>query len=417
MKKSFSFVMMIVISLVFFAGCVTELVVPENDVNSPASEASEGSSNPADELGIGKGTLKLYLTDAPGDFKELNIVISRIDGHISVEGEEEEGYWDTLKDWTENGGLGLPVDLLTLQGVSLLLGSMDLPANHYTQLRVFLMEEAELVLEGEGSPDGPTVSQTLTIPSSATSGIKLNRPFDIVEGGITKLTLDFDAEKSIIKTGNGKYKMKPVIHLISETYLTEELPEVFGSVSGNVSYYDSLDLELTGIVGANIELAGGAYIFANTTTTSGEVDLEGNFSLTNVPAGTYALNVVADGYDNYSESIEVTAGANTPVDVVFLVEEPGGISGSVVVSGTTTAIEGAMVTVTLAGGSTYIFGSSTETNGAGSFLIEQLPVGTYDLAVSAEGYTPSSVSAIPVTEGGLNNLLTPIELIELPVTP
>jgi len=408
MKKSFSFVMMIVISLVFFAGCVTELVVPENDVNSPASE---GSSNPAGGLGIGKGTLKLYLTDAPGDFKELNIVISMIDGHISVEVEEEEGYWETLKEWPE----GLQVDLLTLQGVSLLLGSMDLPANHYTQLRVFLKEEAELVLEGNDGPEESTVTEILTIPSSANTGIKLNRPFDIVEGGITKLTLDFDAEKSIIKTGNGKYKMKPVITVLSENYSSEELPELFGSVSGNVSYYDSLDLELTGIVGANIELAGGAYIFANTTTTSGEVDLEGNFSLINVPAGTYALNLVADGYDNYSESIEVTAGANTPVDVVFLVEEPGGISGSVVVLGTTTAIEGAMVTVTLAGGSTYIFGSSTETNGAGSFLIEQLPVGTYDLTVSAEGYTPSSVSAIPVTEGGLNNLLTPIELA--PITP
>jgi len=408
MKKSFSFVMMIAISLVFFAGCVTELVVPENDVNSPASE---GSSNPAGGSGIGKGTLKLYLTDAPGDFKELNIVISRIDGHISVEVEEEEGYWETLKEWPE----GLQVDLLTLQGVSLLLGSMDLPANHYTQLRVFLKEEAELVLEGNDGPEESTVTEILTIPSSANTGIKLNRPFDIVEGGITKLTLDFDAEKSIIKTGNGKYKMKPVITVLSENYSSEELPELFGSVSGNVSYYDSLDLELTGIVGANIELAGGAYIFANTTTTSGEVDLEGNFSLTNVPAGTYALNLVADGYDNYSESIEVTAGANTPVDVVFLVEEPGGISRSVVVLGTTTAIEGAMVTVTLAGGSTYIFGSSTETNGAGSFLIEQLPVGTYDLTVSAEGYTPSSVSAIPVTEGGLNNLLTPIELA--PITP
>ena len=410
MKKSFSFVMMIVISLVFFAGCVTELVVPENDVNSPASE---GSSNPADGLGTGKGTLKLYLTDAPGDFKELNIVISRIDGHISVEGEEEEGYWDTLKDWTENDGPGLPVDLLTLQGVSLLLGSMDLPANHYTQLRVFLKEEAKLVLEGEEEVEGEGPTEeivTLEIPSSANTGIKLNRPFDIVEGGITKLTLDFDAEKSIIKTGNGKYKMKPVIHLISETYLTEELPEVFGSVSGNVSYYDSLDLELTGIVGANIELAGGSYIFANTTTTSGELDLEGDFILTNVPAGTYALNVVADGYDNYSESIEVTAGGDTPVEVVFLTEVPGSISGSVVIFGTDTAIEGATVTATLAGSSTYIFSSSVVTDIAGSFLIEQLPVGTYDLAVSAEGYTSSSVSAIPVTEGGLNNLLTPIEL-------
>jgi len=86
MKKCFSFVMMIVISLVFFAGCVTELVTPENSIDSPASEGSSVYENPAGELGAGKGTLKLYLTDAPGDFLELNIVVSRIEGHISVDG-------------------------------------------------------------------------------------------------------------------------------------------------------------------------------------------------------------------------------------------------------------------------------------------------------------------------------------------
>jgi hypothetical protein len=407
MKKNFKFILLLGISLILLTGCVGDLVVPENNVNSPATEGSAIGENPAGVSGTGKGTLKIYLTDAPGDFLQLNIIVSRIEGHIENEG--EEGYWETLKDWDDEGGL--PVDLLTLQGVSLLLGSSELYPNHYTQLRVFLKEAAQLVVEG---PEGePAVTEILKIPSSENTGIKLNRPFDIVDGGITILTLDFDAQKSVIKTGNGNYKMKPVIHLISETYSTEELPEVFGSVSGNVSYYESTDLALTGIVGANIELTGGAYIFANTTTTSGAADLEGDFSLINVPAGTYTLNVVADGYDNYSESIEVTAGEDTAVDVVFLTEEPGGISGSVVVSGTTTAIEGAMVTVTLAGSSTYSFGSSTETDAAGSFLIEQLPVGTYHLVVTAEGYTPSSVFAIPVTEGGLNNSTPPIELVAL----
>ncbi|GAH97117.1 unnamed protein product, partial [marine sediment metagenome] len=33
-----------------------------------ASEGSSAYENPAGGLGTGKGTLKLYLTDAPGDF-------------------------------------------------------------------------------------------------------------------------------------------------------------------------------------------------------------------------------------------------------------------------------------------------------------------------------------------------------------
>ena len=395
-------ILLLGISFIFLTGCAVDLVAPENDINSPATEGSSIDENLAGASGTGKGTLKLYLTDAPGDFLQLNIIVSRIEGHIENEG--EEGYWETL--WEEDG---LPVDLLTLQGVSLLLGSSELAPNHYTQLRVFLMEEAELVLEG---PEGEPVTKILKIPSSANTGIKLNRPFDIVDGGITKLTLDFDAQKSVIKTGNGNYKMKPVIHLISETYSAEELPEVFGSVSGNVSYESGI-LEFTGIGGANIELAGGAYIFANTTTTSGEAGLEGDFNLINVPAGTYALNVVADGYDNYSESIVVVAGADTEVVIVLLPRR--GISGIVVDSETKNAIAGANVSVILDSVTT-----ATVTDVDGKFSIEQLPVGIYDLTISATGYevysdiTPSG--GITVTAGGITDIGT-IELVALPPTP
>jgi hypothetical protein len=385
MKKYFKLILLWGIILIFLTGCVGDLVVPENDVNSPASEGSSIDGNPAGVSGTGKGTLKIYLTDAPGDFLQLNIIISRIEGHIENEG--EEGYWEVLKEWPD----GLAIDLLTLQGVSLLLGSSELEPNHYTQIRVFLKEAAELVLEG---PEGePPVTEILKIPSSENTGIKLNRPFDIVEGGITKLTLDFDAEKSIIKTGNGKYKMKPVIHLISETYSPEELPEVFGSVSGNVSYESGI-LEFTGIGGANIELAGGAYIFANTTTTSGEAGSEGNFSIDNVPVGTYTLNVVAEGYYNYSViDVGVTAGADTEVNVVL---SPRGISGIVVGSDNIAlGIVGANVSVELDSDI-----KSTLTVADGIFSIEYLPVGSYNLSVTAAGYAVYTTSGIVVQTAG-----------------
>jgi len=400
MKKYFKLILLWGIILIFLTGCAIDLVVPENDGNSPATEGSSIDENPIGGLGTGKGTLKIYLTDAPGDYQAVNINISRIEGHIAGDGEEGEdkGSWEALKEWPG----GLAVDLIKLEDVSILLASLELTPNKYTQLRIFLKEEASLVLEGEEGPEGPTVTVPLEIPSSVNTGIKLNRPFEIMEGMITKLTIDFDAEKSVIKTGNGKYKMKPVISLSSETYSTGELPEGIGSVSGNVSYYESVNLALVGIGGANIELAGGVYIFTNTTTTSEEPGFEGTFSLENVPAGTYTLNASADSYDDYSESIEVTAGLDTVVDVVFLVEEPGGISGNVVDAGTTLAIEGATVTVTLAGGSSYSFESSTETDSEGSFSIEQLPVGSYDLTASADTYDDNTILGIAVTADAIN---------------
>ena len=398
MKKYFKFILLLGISLIFFTGCVSDLVVPENDLNSADTE--NGSSSPTQEDGVvpEKGTLKIYLTDAPGDYLEVNIIISKIEGHIAGDGEEGEdkGSWEVLKEWPD----GLPVDLLTLENVSLLLGSSELAPNKYTQLRIFLKEEATLVLEGEEGEDSKVI-KTLEIPSSANAGIKLNRPFEIVEGMITELTIDFDAEKSVIKTGNGKYKMKPVISVSSETYSTGELPEGVGSVSGSVSYYESDEgvLVLAGIGGANIELTGGAYIFGNTTITS-TVSPIGEFSLENVPTGSYILNVYAEGYNDYSESIKVIAMTKTEVDIVLL---SGGISGIVKeFESESTFIAGATVTVTLSGGD--IFNSSTSTNESGEFVIEQLPVGSYDLIISADDYDDSSIFAVAVTEGVINNL-------------
>jgi len=253
MKKYFKFVLLLGIILIFLTGCVSDLVVPESDLNSEATGDQEDGIVP------GRGTLKIYLTDAPGDYSEVNIMISKIEGHIAGDGEEEDkGSWKVLKEWSG----GLPVNLTELEDVSMLLASLELEPNKYTQLRIFLMggeEDAWIVIEGL---EELTSTEPLEIPSVYQTGIKLNHPFEIVAGSITKLTIDFDAEKSVVKTGNGKYKLKPVIHVTSETYSEgEELPEGSGSVSGSVSYYDSLSPGLIGIDGASVSLSGGEYIF------------------------------------------------------------------------------------------------------------------------------------------------------------
>ncbi|GAG24199.1 unnamed protein product, partial [marine sediment metagenome] len=62
------------------------------------------------------------------------------------------------------------------------------------------------------------------IPSVYQTGLKLIHPFEIIAGEITELTIDFDAEKSIIKTGNGSYKLMPVIKIV--TISAEEIEEL-----------------------------------------------------------------------------------------------------------------------------------------------------------------------------------------------
>ena len=59
------------------------------------------------------------------------------------------------------------------------------------------------------------------------TGVKLNHAFVIEDGLLYELLLDFDAERSIVVTGNGTYKLKPVIRV---TPLV-----ISGSISGKIN--------------------------------------------------------------------------------------------------------------------------------------------------------------------------------------
>ncbi|GAG61707.1 unnamed protein product, partial [marine sediment metagenome] len=178
MKKYFGVVLVLVVIVIYLSGCFFDLVIPESDLNS---------EDTGDGVVLGKGTLKIYLTDAPGDYLEVNIIISKIEGHIALE--DEEGYWEILKEWPD----GLPVDLIKLEDRFMLLASLELKPNKYTQLRLFLMDEEEDTLIARIVLKGSELKIPLEIPSVYQTGIKLNRPFEIIEGWITKLTIDFDA--------------------------------------------------------------------------------------------------------------------------------------------------------------------------------------------------------------------------------
>ena len=197
MKKNFIIILVLLILMVFASGCINILPTLEEDSITP-----------------GKGKLEIYLTDSFEKYKandsenylEVNITISRIEAHIAGVDEEAEGEWIVLKEWAE--GEEPQFDLITLQDVSELLVDGSFDAGKYTQLRLFISEVSVLV-------EGGASEEPVEIPSVYQTGIKLIHPFEIVDGEETVLTIDFDAEKSVVKTGNGEYKLKPVVKIVT----------------------------------------------------------------------------------------------------------------------------------------------------------------------------------------------------------
>ena len=55
-------------------------------------------------------------------------------------------------------------------------------------------------------------SAQLEIPSGE---VKLNRQFELTDDYATTMLLDFDGDRSIKQTGNGRYIMTPVIGIVS----------------------------------------------------------------------------------------------------------------------------------------------------------------------------------------------------------
>ena len=229
-----------------------------------------------------EGYLKLYLTDTPTDFDQVNIAVSEIWIHAAGD--------DTLPNWIMLDSTEATYDLLELRnGVLALMDSSQLPAGHYTQLRLKVTDGSNVVVDSE--------PYDLEIPSGYKSGIKLNHQFTIEEGRLYELTLDFDAEKSIIQKGTGEYQLKPVIRVIAQA----TSGEIEGSTEPRLA-------QVLAIVDPD-------------TTAQTSTDTTGYFKLIGLAAGLYDVTIVPDDTtyaDTTIVDVSVVAGSTTNLGLIQL---------------------------------------------------------------------------------------------------
>jgi len=230
--------------------------------------------------------LEVRLTDAPGDYEEVNIDIQGVEIH--TDGGNQNSGWTSLD--VESGVYNI---LELTNGLDTLLASAELPAGRVSQIRLILGDDNTVVIDGESKP--------LTTPSAQQSGLKLNLQADLTEGITYTITLDFDAARSIVTTGNGKYILKPVIRAM-ETATS-------GSIKGTVE---------------PVESAPAVFAIAGTdTVATAYTDEAGKFMLRSLPAGSYTVSFdPKEGFvPQQKESVSVTLGSVTDVGIVTIENE------------------------------------------------------------------------------------------------
>lgn len=197
--------------------------------------------------------IEVRLTDAPGDYEAVNIDVIGLEVHSDGSGENEG--WRSIP---VNGGIYNVLDLTG--GIDTLIASAQIPAGKISQIRVILGENNSLVIGGQ--------EYALSTPSAQQSGLKLNVHTTLSEGITYRMTLDFDAARSIVAKGNGTYSLKPVIRVMTEA--------TSGAIKGIVT-----PVEATPAVYA--------IVASGDTVASAYANQEGAFLLRGLDAGVYTV--------------------------------------------------------------------------------------------------------------------------------
>jgi hypothetical protein len=147
--------------------------------------------------------MTVYLTDAPSPYDAVLVDVQDVQVNASADGSASTG-WQSLH-LLRPGVYNL---LNFRNGLDTVIASQDLPAGKISQIRLVLGSNNSVVIGGTSYP--------LQTPSAQQSGLKLNVDAQLVAGVEYRLWLDFDANRSVVVTGNNKYILKPVIRTFTQ---------------------------------------------------------------------------------------------------------------------------------------------------------------------------------------------------------
>lgn len=244
----------------------------------------------------GTGTARVVLTDVPmSDVQEVHVHITRVEAVSNDDGVQTLVTDDQIPD---------DIDLVALAANPLLLGQPLIPVGTYTQIRLILDADPgeNYVIDGDG------VRHDLTVPSGPQTGAKLvTGAFDIADGQVVTILLDFNAAASVHQAGqSGQWIMRPTIFASVVDAADIDLGSVEGTVLDESG--DPLPVPVGEVLGVFLETPFGPVAVA-------QVDPDdGTFVIPAVLADQYTLRVRyadADDWDDYEDPLNLVVNGDT----------------------------------------------------------------------------------------------------------
>jgi len=251
-----------------------------------ASCSRLGKSEQDDPINPNKARLQVRLTDDPGPYQAVLIDIR--DVMINTTG-------DSVNGWQSLAGVSAgQYDLLRLvNDDDTVLVNADLNPGRVEQIRLVLGPDNFVKIDNQ--------LIRLETPSAQQSGLKLNIHQDVSAGILYILTMDFDVARSIIRTGNGRYMLKPLIRTV--------LTAAGGTIQGTVKPF-TFQTAVLAFRGPGDTVA----------TTYSSLD-NGGYRIRGLSPATYSLHFIPNDTlyrDTVISGITVTNGMVTVVDTTRL---------------------------------------------------------------------------------------------------
>jgi hypothetical protein len=320
------------------------------------------------------------------------VTIRSVQAHIDPNADDNSSGWQELAPQLANQPM--QIDLFSAPQTNCVLaqlGSASLPVGSYQQIRLLLVSNSPAA--GAATPATNACAgngfncavlsdnsiHELQLSSQDNTGLKIppgqivGGPIQVMTGQSVDLNIDFNACASIIREGNGTYRLKP-------TLTAGQVSANNSGISGQV--VDSLTkAPIAGKVLVAIEQSDSTGIDRILMQTA--ADVNGNFRFCPLPMGTF--DIVIDAVNSNNTPYNATVVLNVPngsnLNTIPLIAETGATAPAVL-QGFVTATKGtsaAAVDVTLA--------ALQSVSPGGSMAVKQMTIPLE--SIQAVGATPA----------------------------